>query len=120
MTIDTIATRFGSGQAVPRLEDDTLLSGRGRFADDFRPEDQLVVQFLRSPYPHARIRSVDVSAARAMPGVAAVYTGHDLAAAGVQPVPGVAGFPRPDGSPAATPPRHPLATDTARFVGEAV
>ncbi len=120
MTIDTIAARFGSGQAVRRLEDDSLLAGRGRFADDFRPQDQLVIQFLRSPYPHARIRSIDTAAARAMPGVVAAYTGADLAAAGVQPLPGVAGFPRPDGSPAATPPRHPLATDTVRFVGEAV
>ncbi len=120
MTIDTIATRFGSGQAVRRLEDDTLLAGRGRFADDVRPQDQLVIQFLRSPYPHARIRSIDASAARVMPGVVAAYTGADLAAGGVQPLPGVAGFPRPDGSPAATPPRLPLATDTVRFVGEAV
>ena len=120
MTIDTIAARFGSGQAVRRVEDDTLLAGRGRFADDFRPQDQLVIQFLRSPYPHAKIRSIDATAARAMPGVVAAYTGADLAAAGVQPLPGVAGFPRPDGSPAATPPRHPLATDTVRFVGEAV
>jgi carbon-monoxide dehydrogenase large subunit len=120
MTIDTIAARFGSGQAVRRLEDDTLLAGRGRFADDFRPQDQLVIQYLRSPYPHAKIRSIDAAAARAMPGVLAAYTGDDLAAAGVQPLPGVAGFPRPDGSPAATPPRHPLATDTVRFVGEAV
>ena len=109
MSSDTIATRFGSGQAVRRVEDDTLLTGKGKYADDFMPPGQLFMQFLRSPYPHARITAIDTTAAREMPGVVAVYTGADLVAAGVQPLPGVAGFPRPDGSPAVTPDRHPLA-----------
>src|SRR5690606_29903523 len=55
-----------------------------------------------------------------MPGVIAVYSGADLVKAGVQPLPGVAGFPRPDGSPAVTPPRHPLTPDVTRFVGDAI
>src|SRR5690606_18690241 len=87
--------------------------------DDFMPQGQLFMQFLRSPYPHARITAIDTTPARAMPGVVAVYTGADLVAAGVQPLPGVAGFPRPDGSPAVTPERHPLAAEVVRFVGEA-
>lgn len=120
MTSETIATRFGSGQAVRRLEDDALLTGKGRYADDLKPQGQLIVQFLRSPYPHARITGIDTTAAKGMPGVVAVYTGADLVAGGVQPLPGVAGFPRPDGSPAVTPERHPLARDVARFVGEAI
>lgn len=120
MPTDSIATRFGSGQAVKRLEDDLLLSGRGKFADDVQPQGQLVIQFLRSPYAHARIVSMDTSAALEMPGVAAVYSGADLVKAGVQPLPGVAGFVRPDGSPAVTPLRHPLAPDVARFVGDPI
>ena len=119
MSSETIATRFGSGQAVRRVEDDTLLTGKGKYADDFMPPGQLFMQFLRSPYPQARITAIDTTAAREMPGVVAVYTGADLVAAGVQPLPGVAGFPRPDGSPAVTPDRHPLAPEVVRFVGEA-
>ncbi len=114
------AGRFGSGQAVRRLEDDALLAGRGQFTDDVHPEGQLQLAFARSPYPHARIRAVDAEAARAMPGVHAVYTGADLVAAGVKPIPGVAGFARADGSPGATPVRWPLAHERVRFVGEAV
>jgi carbon-monoxide dehydrogenase large subunit len=120
MTDDTIATRFGSGRAVRRLEDEALLTGKGKYADDVSPQGQLVVQFLRSPYPHARVTAVDCAAARAMPGVVAVYTGADLVAAGVKPLPGVAGFPRPDGSPAVTPERHPLAPEVVRYVGEPI
>ena len=114
------ATRFGSGQAVRRLEDDTLLAGRGQFTDDLAPEGLLRLAFVRSPYPHARIRAVDAEAARAMPGVVAVFTGADLVAAGVKPIPGVAGFKRPDGAPGATAPRRALAHERVRFVGEPV
>jgi carbon-monoxide dehydrogenase large subunit len=74
MTTESIATRFGSGQAVRRVEDDALLRGRGKFTDDVMPQGQLVIQFLRSPYPHARILSIDTGSARDMPGVVAVYT----------------------------------------------
>ena len=112
--------RFGSGQAVRRLEDDELLQGRGRYTDDVVPTGQARLVFVRSPYPHARIVSVDVSAARDMPGVLQVLTGADLVAAGVKPVPGVAGFKRADGSAAVTPARLALASERVRFVGEAV
>jgi len=114
------AGRFGSGQAVRRLEDDALLAGRGRYTDDLRPAGQAQLVFQRSPYPHARIVSIDAEAARGMPGVLAVYTGADLVAAGVQPLPGVAGFKRPDGTPAASAPRRVLAHERVRFVGEPV
>ena len=122
------STRFGSGQEVRRLEDDALLAGKGRFTDDFiddasaaaRPDAQSRLVFVRSPYPHARIASIDATAARAMPGVLHIATGVDLVAAGVKPLAGSVGFKRADGTPSAAPPRHALAYKTVRFVGEPV
>src|ERR1035437_6837057 len=73
--------RFGAGQPVKRLEDQRLLTGKGQFIDD-KPEDgALWLHVLRSPHAHAKIVSVDTGAAKAMPGVEAVYTGADLVAA---------------------------------------
>ena len=73
------AGRFGSGRAVRRVEDPALVTGHGRYTDDTSLPGQLHLQFLRSPHPHARIVVVDAEAARAMPGVVAVYTGAELA-----------------------------------------
>src|SRR5215831_15724840 len=112
--------RFGSGQSVRRVEDEALLKGQGRFADDVNAPGQLHAAFLRSPHAHARIVAIDTRAAAAMSGVVAVYAGRDLARAGVKPLALSADFRRADGSPTATPPWHALAVDTARFVGEAV
>jgi carbon-monoxide dehydrogenase large subunit len=112
--------RFGSGHAVRRIEDPALIAGEGRFADDVVPAGQTCLVFLRSPYAHARIVSIDTAAARAIPGVLAVWTGAELVAAGVQPMPLAHPFRRPDGSPGATPPRHVLAHERVRHVGEAV
>ncbi|MBD9665763.1 carbon-monoxide dehydrogenase large subunit [Variovorax beijingensis] len=120
MTTDSIPTRFGSGQAVRRLEDESLLSGAGRYTDDVALPGQTHLVFLRSPYPHARIVSIDTAAAAAMPGVLRVITGAELAEAGVKPMPGAVGFKRADGSDCASPPRLALAHGRARFVGEAV
>ncbi len=114
------ATRFGSGQAVHRIEDGALLAGLGQFTDDVVVDGQCHVVFLRSPHAHARIVSVDVPAAQGLPGVVAVYTGAELAAAGVQPIPGGASFKRADGKPAVSPPRRALAYEAVRYVGEAV
>jgi carbon-monoxide dehydrogenase large subunit len=119
MNADDAATRFGSGRAVPRIEDAALLAGRGRFVDNLAVAGQAVVAFQRSPYAHAHIVSIDVDAARSMPGVLAVFTSADLVAAGVKPMPANAGFKRSDGV-AAGPDRHALAHEMARFVGEAV
>jgi carbon-monoxide dehydrogenase large subunit len=112
--------RFGSGKSVQRVEDDALLRGQGRFADDVSADGQLYVQFLRSPHAHARIRAIDTGAAAALPGVVKIYTGRDLVAAGVKPLPNSADFKRIDGRPTASPPHHAVAVDTVRFVGEAV
>lgn len=117
---DIQPTRFGSGQAVRRLEDDALLAGTGQFTDDVTLPEQAALFFVRSPYPHARIVAVDSAAALAMPGVLKIVTGADLAAAGVKPIPGSSGFPRADGSPGVSPVRRVLAHERVRFVGEAV
>jgi carbon-monoxide dehydrogenase large subunit len=110
--------RFGSGKAVQRVEDAALLQGRGAYTDDVAPAHAGRLVFLRSPYAHAKIVRVDATAARAMPGVRLVVTGDDVAT--VPPVSGLADLRRPDGSPGATAPRTILATDAARYVGEAV
>ena len=120
MTTVTEPGRFGSGRSVRRVEDDALLRGEGRFADNVKVDGELHAQFVRSPHPHARIAGIDVQAARAMPGVVAIFTGRELASAGVAPIPNSADFRRADGAPTATPARHALATDTVRYVGEAV
>jgi aerobic carbon-monoxide dehydrogenase large subunit len=92
-----IAQRYGSGQAVRRIGDEGLLKGLGQFTDDLMPAGALRVVFVRSPYPHARIASIDTASAKAMPGVAAVVTGADLVAAGVKPLPGNPAFKRAGG-----------------------
>jgi carbon-monoxide dehydrogenase large subunit len=115
-----LAGRYGSGQAVKRIEDEGLLKGLGQFTDDVVPAGQLHACFLRSPYPHAAIVSVDMAAARAMPGVVGVFSGADLVAAGVKPIPGSKDFKRAGGAPGVTAPRRPLAHERVRFVGEPV
>ena len=86
MTAVTDIGRFGSGQAVRRIEDAALLAGGGRFTDDLALPGQAHLAFLRSPHAHARILSMDTAPALAVPGVVAVITGEDLAAAGVKPM----------------------------------
>ncbi|HEY2256087.1 MAG TPA: xanthine dehydrogenase family protein molybdopterin-binding subunit [Variovorax sp.] len=120
LTTSTNPTRFGSGHAVRRLEDESLLAGAGQYTDDVSLPGQSWLCFVRSPHPHANLRAVDTAAAVAMPGVLGVFTGADLAQAGVQPMPGAAGFKRADGSDCATPVRRVLALERVRFVGEPV
>ena len=120
MSPSSQAGRFGSGQAVQRIEDAALLAGRGQFADNVSAPGEVYVAFLRSPYAHARIASVDVSGARAAPGVLAVWTGAELVQAGVKPIPTAAEFKRADGKATVSPPRRPLAHEFVRFVGEPV
>jgi carbon-monoxide dehydrogenase large subunit len=113
--------RFGSGHAVRRIEDPALVTGQGRFVDDCTEPGCASLALLRSPHAHARIVSIDASAALEQPGVLAVYTGQDLIDAGVGNFPGPAAhFKRPDGQAVVPPPRRALAADFVRFVGEAV
>jgi carbon-monoxide dehydrogenase large subunit len=115
-----ITARFGSGHSVKRIEDEGLLKGIGQFTDDLAPAGQLIASFVRSPYPHAKIVSIDTSSAQGMPGVLGVFTGAELVAAGVKPIPGSKDFKRAGGAPGATPARRPLAHERVRFVGEPV
>jgi len=119
-TAQTAVGRFGSGRAVPRIEDRGLLMGAGQFTDDVALPSQAYLAFLRSPHARARIVSIDAADARKLPGVVAVLTGADLVAAGVKPIPILNVFKRPDGAPASAPARRGLAHEEVRYVGEAV
>lgn len=81
---------FGKQQG--RLEDARMLTGQGRFVSDWNLPAQARGHFLRSDRPHAKILSIDASAALAMPGVIAVITGEELVAAGLKPIPAAAPF----------------------------
>ncbi len=114
------AGRFGSGHAVRRVEDPALVQGQGRYTDDHVLPGQTFAAFVRSDRAHAHIVGIDVTAAKAMPGVIAVFTGAELVAAGVQPIGAAVPFPRPDGKPFSAPPKRALAHEAVRYVGEAV
>jgi carbon-monoxide dehydrogenase large subunit len=104
------------GQPLTRREDPPLLTGRGEYVDDVTLPGTLHAFVIRSPLAHARITSVDVSAAREAPGVAAVFTAADLAERGLGPLPGAEGLP-----PGALNPAHPvLASDKALWAGQPV
>jgi carbon-monoxide dehydrogenase large subunit len=105
-------------RSVRRREDVRLLTGKGNYSADPHPSGMLHAVLVRSHHAHATIGSIDASAARAMPGVVAVFTAADLT--DVAPIPGGIGFPRPDGSPAPKTDRPLLAADRVRFVGEPV
>ena len=72
-SLSTTATRF-VGRSVPRLEDGPLVTGSGAFANDVSFPHQLHMRVVRSAHAHGRILAIDASAARALPGVAAVWT----------------------------------------------
>ncbi len=112
--------KYGIGQAITRREDLRLLLGTGQYIDDMTLPGETHVVFVRSPHAHARIVSIDVSAAKAAQGVLAVFTGADLKADGVGALPIGPGLVRKDGKPMDGPPNDPLAVDTVRYVGEAV
>ena len=103
------------GASVKRKEDGRFITGRGKYTDDINLPGQLHAAFVRSPYAHARIRGVETSAAKAMPGVRAVFTGADLKAGGVNPLP--VGWLHAGINVAE---HHAIAVDAARYVGEAV
>ncbi len=112
--------KFGVGQPVPRMEDPTLLRGQGRYTDDINLAGQAYAVMVRSRIAHGILKGIDTAAARAMPGVLAIYTHADLDAAGFGPLKCPMNIPQRDGSPMKTPPRPSLATGKVRFVGEAV
>src|SRR5262245_11457847 len=103
-----------------RLEDYRMLTGRGRYVSDWNLPGQACGHFLRSDRAHAKIVSIDSSAALAMPGVIAVVTGAELAAAGLKPIPAAAPFKWKDGSAQRPAQRPSLAHEVVRHVGEPV
>src|ERR1035437_1077155 len=78
--------KYGMGQPVPRKEDDALVRGKGEYTDDFYLPGQLYAWMVRSSHAHGVIRSIDTSAAKAMPGVRGVWTGADFTAADYAPL----------------------------------
>jgi len=103
------------GARVRRKEDPRFLTGRGIYTDDVRLIGTVHAAFVRSPHAHAVIRTIDLDAARAHPGVVGVYTGTDLVEAGVNGIP--VGWLLPGLKPSN---HHAIAVDKVHYVGEAV
>jgi aerobic carbon-monoxide dehydrogenase large subunit len=112
--------KFGKSQPVRRFEDQRFLTGRGRYVDDIAPEGALHAVVFRSPVAHARITSLDVSAAAEAEGVALVLTAAELAAMGATNAMETEPVGNKDGSKGAWPVRPFLAVDRVCFVGEPV
>src|SRR5437762_1791142 len=112
--------RFAIGQPVPRSEDPVLLRGEGRYSDDISLPGQAYAVMVRSHHAHGVIRGIDTAAARAMPGILAIYAAADLAAGEVGPLPPRQVMNNRDGTSMLSPVRYALATDKVRHVGEAV
>ena len=112
--------KFAVGQPVVRNEDLKLLKGQGSYTDDVNLPGQAYLAMVRSTHAHGVIKRIDASAAKAMPGVLAVYTGEDLNKAGYGPFPYRASLNGRDGKPMLKPARFALATDRVRFVGDPV
>ena len=119
------------GRPLPRFEDARLVAGRGRFTDDFAFDGQAYAAFVRSPHPHARIRSIDTADAAKLPGVVAIFTAKDYAAAGGRGIGHIANpagthdvkvkaFAGPERQTPFETPHQPLAGERVRFVGEPV
>src|SRR5688572_8720174 len=112
---DTTSVERPFGARVRRKEDPRFLTGRGMFTDDVQIAGTVHTAFVRSPHAHARIRSIDLAAARGHPGVVAVYTGKDLADAGVNGIP--VGWLLQGLKPSN---HHAIAVEKVHYVGEAV
>ena len=111
-------TRQGIGASALRKEDRRFLTGRGSYVADRIAPGTLWCAFVRSPHAHARIAFADTARARALPGVAAVLTGADMAADGVGPLPLYWDIRNDDGSRLHRPDMYALARDVVRFVGQ--
>ncbi len=126
--MDAATPSGGIGAPVLRKEDRRLVTGQGRFTDDNRVDGALHLVMVRSPHAHARIRGIDVEAAKAIAGVVDVLTGADMAADGIASIPsyasiaGLVDLPlnNLDGSDRRVTPIPLLAVDKARFVGDGV
>jgi carbon-monoxide dehydrogenase large subunit len=108
----------GIGAAVRRKEDVRFLTGRGTYTDDIARHGQTHAYIIRSSQPHALIKRIDTSKAKAAPGVVAVFTGADMAADSVGGLPCGWLVKNKDGSPMKEPAHPPLVVDTVRHVGD--
>jgi carbon-monoxide dehydrogenase large subunit len=128
MTYSATKETTGIGSSVRRKEDHRLLTGQGRFSDDWRFEGEAYACFVRSTRAHARIIRIDTALAREDEAVLNIFTGQDVAFDGVQPIPARASIKEGpdvnlynrDGSAIFTVPQDLLPIDKVRFVGEAV
>jgi carbon-monoxide dehydrogenase large subunit len=126
--MDIIKSLRAVGQPLKRKEDERLITGKGRFTDDFSMPGQTWTAMVRSPYPHAAINGIDAGAALEMPGVIAVLTGADAMADGLgeiphNPVPSTkfdVKLTGRGGTPVYIGEHYLLPTDRARYVGEPV
>src|SRR5262247_1050829 len=118
-----MATTKLFGASIKRREDPRFITGKGNYTDDVKLHGMTYAAFVRSPHAHARIRGIDVSRARAHPGVVAVFTGKDMTGVNGLPcgwdlrkdknIPGVV-------QDLVMPPHMPLSSDEARHVGDPV
>ena len=108
------------GKSVKRVEDKRFITGRGRYTDDIVLPGMTYAYIVRSPYAHARILNVDTSAAEAMDGVVAVFTGKDIAEAGINGIPTGWQVNFKNGDTMKEPPHPLLVRDKVRHVGDAV
>src|SRR5215467_795242 len=119
----TVAADRLFGKSIKRREDPRFITGRGQYVDDVKLPGMTYAAFVRSPHAHARIRSIDVSQAKAHPGVVAIFTGKDMTGVNSLPcgwdlrkeknIPGVV-------QDLAMVPHMPLTSDVARHVGDPV
>ncbi|HEX9836506.1 MAG TPA: xanthine dehydrogenase family protein molybdopterin-binding subunit, partial [Alphaproteobacteria bacterium] len=121
----------GIGQALPRREDQRLLTGKGNYSDDYVRADQIYGYMLRSPHAHARVKRIETASAKRAPGVRAVLTGADYLADGLKPIPSRAmqvapediakpALAYPDGRTAFEHPIMPVVAGKVHHVGEGV
>ncbi|CAM5782160.1 xanthine dehydrogenase family protein molybdopterin-binding subunit [Rhizobacter fulvus] len=108
------------GQSVKRREDARFLTGAGQYTDDVVMHGQTYAAFLRSPHAHARIKSINLDAAKKAPGVVRIFTGQDLADAKVGGLPCGWLIHSKDGAPMKEPPHPVLAQGKVRHVGDQV
>ena len=109
----------GIGAAVRRKEDHRFITGKGHYTDDHARPGQTVAHFVRSPHAHAKLKKIDTTAAAAMPGVLAVFTGEDFAHDKIGGL--ICGWMihSKDGSPMKMAPHPALATGKVSYVGDA-
>ena len=110
----------GIGARVKRREDKRFITGKGKYTDDIRMENQAYAAFVRSPHASARVRRIDASAALAMEGVEAVLTGPEMKEDGIGDIITGWAITSKDGSPMQCGVWNPMVTEFARYVGDAV